>query len=97
MVVLARQDRTARACPEPVPFLVNSCRYFRLLAARTTLAVVLVLALVQIIAHMHFFLRINLRHSARSELQLILFSTGIILLMVAGTLVILGNLRMRMM
>jgi cytochrome o ubiquinol oxidase operon protein cyoD len=38
-----------------------------------------------------------LKRSARADLQLILFSAVIILLMVGGTLVILGNLMARMM
>ena len=71
--------------------------YFRLLAPRTTFAVVLGLALIQMTVHLQFFLHIDLKRSARSDLHLILFSAGIILLMVGGTLVILGNLRMRMM
>ena len=96
-----RRDLTTYACGYGAALLLTlgafASVYFRLMVPGTTLAVVLALALAQIIAHLHFFLHINLRHSARSDLQLILFSTGIILLMVAGTLVILGNLRMRMM
>jgi len=63
----------------------------------TTLAVVLGLAFVQIVVHFRFFLHISLRKSARDDLQLILFSTLIVILMVSGTLVILFNLRARMM
>ncbi|TPG43565.1 cytochrome-c oxidase [Sphingomonas koreensis] len=62
-----------------------------------TLAVVLVLALVQMIVHFRFFLHITLARSTRDDLRLILFSTLIIVLMVSGTLVILMNLRARMM
>lgn len=63
----------------------------------TTLLVVLGLALVQILVHFRFFLHISLRKSARDDLQLILFSALIVILMVSGTLVILFNLRARMM
>ena len=66
-------------------------------ASTTTLAIVLVLALVQMVVHFRFFLHISLRKSARDDLQLILFSTLIVILMVAGTLIILFNLRARMM
>jgi cytochrome o ubiquinol oxidase subunit IV len=66
-------------------------------AATTTLAIVLGLALVQMVVHFRFFLHISLRKSARDDLQLILFSTLIVTLMVSGTLVILFNLRARMM
>jgi cytochrome o ubiquinol oxidase operon protein cyoD len=63
----------------------------------TTLIIVLGLALVQMVIHFRFFLHISLRKSARDDLQLILFSTLIVILMVSGTLVILFNLRARMM
>jgi len=63
----------------------------------TTLAIVLGLALGQMVVHFRFFLHISLRKSAREDLLLILFSTLIVILMVSGTLVILFNLRTRMM
>ena len=66
-------------------------------AAGTTLAIVLGLALVQAIVHFRFFLHISLSKSARDDLQLILFSSLIVILMVSGTLVVLFNLRHRMM
>jgi cytochrome o ubiquinol oxidase subunit IV len=66
-------------------------------AATTTLAIVFGLALVQIIVHFRFFLHISLAKSSRDDLQLILFSTLIVALMVSGTIVILANLRERMM
>lgn len=61
------------------------------------LAVVFALGLVQAIVHFRCFLHISLRKSSRHDLQLILFSTLIIALMVSGTLVVLLNLRHRMM
>ena len=57
----------------------------------------LALALVQMVVHFRFFLHISLAKSARDDLQLILFSTLIMVLMVSGTLVVLFNLRHRMM
>ena len=66
-------------------------------APRHALAVVVALGLLQIVVHFRCFLHIDLRKSARADLQLILFSTLIIALMVGGTLVILLNLRQRMM
>ncbi|MGI4733110.1 MAG: cytochrome o ubiquinol oxidase subunit IV [Janthinobacterium lividum] len=62
-----------------------------------TFAIVLALALVQVIVQFRCFLHIGLGRSSRDDLQLILFSTLIIALMVGGTLVILFNLRARMM
>ena len=66
-------------------------------AANATLALVLGLALGQMVVHFRFFLRVNLSRSSRDNLWLILFSVLIIALMVSGTLVILFNLRQRMM
>ena len=63
----------------------------------TALGMVFGLALVQIFVHFRCFLHVTLQGSARDDLQLILFSTLIVILMGAGTLVLLFNLRMRMM
>ena len=63
----------------------------------TALWIVFALALVQIIVHFRCFLHVTLHGPARDDLQLILFSTLIVLMMVGGTLVLLLNLRMRMM
>ena len=60
-------------------------------------AAVLTLAFTQIVLQFRCFLHISLRRSARDDLQLILFSTLVVALMVGGTLVILLNLRERMM
>lgn len=58
---------------------------------------VLGLGLLQLLVHFRFFLHIDLKRSARADLQLILFSSLIVALMVGGTLVVLFNLRWRMM
>lgn len=65
--------------------------------AAATLGIVLALALVQMIVHFRFFLHITLAKSARDDLRLIAFSALIVILMVSGTLVVLLNLRARMM
>ncbi len=54
-------------------------------------------ALLQIIGHFRFFLHIDLSRSKRDDLQLILFSTLIGILMVGGTIWIFYNQQMRMM
>jgi cytochrome o ubiquinol oxidase subunit IV len=77
--------------------LAFACVFYRLLPPPETFALVMVLAFIQIIVHFRCFLHISFKRSARADLQLILFSAVIILLMLGGTLVILGNLRMRMM
>jgi cytochrome o ubiquinol oxidase operon protein cyoD len=74
-----------------------ACVFFRPFPPGTVFGVVLFLALIQIIVHMRCFLHISLKRSARADLQLILFSALIILLMVGGTLVIVLNERARMM
>ncbi|EKN01320.1 MULTISPECIES: cytochrome o ubiquinol oxidase subunit IV [Acidocella] len=71
--------------------------YFRLAAPQTIFAIILVLGLAQIIVHMRCFLHLSLQRSARADLMLVLFSSLIIALMVGGTLVVLFNLRARMM
>ncbi len=71
--------------------------YVHLAGPRMAFIVILVLGFVQIIVHMRCFLHISLQRSARSDLILVLFSTLIIAVMVSGTLVVLFNLRMRMM
>ena len=71
--------------------------HWRSFIPATTLCIVLGLALVQMVVHFRYFLHISLRKSARDDLLLILFSTLIVVLMVSGTLVILFNLRERMM
>ena len=65
--------------------------------ASATFAIVLALALAQAAVQFRCFLHIGLARSSRDDLQLILFSTLIVALMVGGTLVILFNLRARMM
>lgn len=66
-------------------------------SAGTTLAIILALALVQVIVQFRCFLHISLSRSSRHDLLLVLFASLIVTLMVSGTLVILFNLRDRMM
>jgi len=55
--------------------------------------VIAVAGLVQVIVHFRFFLHIDLSRSHRDDLQLILFSLLIVVLMVGGTLWVLTNQR----
>jgi cytochrome o ubiquinol oxidase operon protein cyoD len=71
--------------------------YFHLIGARQAFTTVLCLGLAQIVVHFRCFLHIDLRRSAQADLQLILFSSLIVALMVGGTLIILFNLQKRMM
>jgi cytochrome o ubiquinol oxidase subunit IV len=53
------------------------------------------LALVQMIVHFRFFLHIRFSER-REDLQLILFSTVVLIIMVGGTVWIMGSLALRM-
>ncbi len=65
-------------------------------APRLTLLIIIgVLALRQMVAHFRFFLHIGLRQK-REDLQLILFSALLLIIMVAGTLWIMASLATRM-
>lgn len=63
----------------------------------TSLGMVGVLAVLQIIVHLRFFLHLDLSKSKREDLQLILFATLLIVLMAGGTIWILWSLHLRMM
>ena len=71
--------------------------YLHLLGTPQAFFTVLGLGLVQMVVHFRCFLHIDLKRSARADLQLVLFSSLIVILMVGGTLVILLNLQKRMM
>ncbi len=71
--------------------------YLRLLDSRAAFYTVLGLGLAQMLVHFRCFLHIDLKRSARADLTLLLFSSTIICLMVIGTIVVLFNLRDRMM
>ena len=70
---------------------------WRWVTGTTAFGLVLALGLIQALVHVRCFLHVDLRRSSRDDRQLILFSTLIVLLMVGGTLIVLFNLRMRMM
>ena len=71
--------------------------YLHVLGGGEAFYTVLGLGLVQMVVHFRCFLHIDLQRSARADLVLILFSSLIVALMVGGTLVVLLNLRRRMM
>jgi cytochrome o ubiquinol oxidase operon protein cyoD len=82
--------------------LLLTCAAFALVhwhwaTSTIALGIIFALALIQAIVHFRCFLHIDLKQSARDDLQLILFSTLIIAVMVGGSLVVLFNQRMRMM
>ncbi len=70
---------------------------FHLLGGRQAFCTVLGLGFCQMLVHFRCFLHIDLKRSARADLALILFSSLIVALMTGGTLIVLFNLRQRMM
>jgi cytochrome o ubiquinol oxidase subunit IV len=70
---------------------------FKILSGGALLAAIGVLALVQIAVQFRFFLHIDLSRSKREDLQLILFTGLLILIMVSGSLWIMASLDQRMM
>lgn len=71
--------------------------WLRLLSGTQALAIVALLALMQFVVHLRFFLHIDLQKSHRDDLMLILFTGLIVLIIVGGTLWILWNQHTRMM
>lgn len=63
----------------------------------TTFVVLAGCALAQFVVQLRFFLHIDLRRQKREDLQLILFSILLLVIMAGGTIWIVGNLGMRMM
>ena len=69
---------------------------FEILPHLERLIALAILAVAQIVVHFRYFLHISW-HSHRDDLQLVLFTSLILLLMVGGTIWILFNLHERMM
>lgn len=61
-----------------------------------TLAVIALFALIQVVVQVRWFLHIDLSRQKREDLQLILFSTLLLILMAGGTVWVLADLGRRM-
>lgn len=96
-----RRDFATYTVGYGLALLLTGCAFatvfFNFFSKNGQFATVLVLAFIQILVHMRCFLHISLKRSSRADLQLVLFSTLIIALMAGGTLIILFNLKARMM
>jgi cytochrome o ubiquinol oxidase subunit IV len=68
-----------------------------LLPRFTTLVVIAVLAVVQVVVHLRYFLHIDLQATPRDNLLALVFAAVLIFLMVGGTLWIMLDLDARMM
>jgi cytochrome o ubiquinol oxidase operon protein cyoD len=62
-----------------------------------TLVVIAILAIVQVLVHLRYFLHLDLKESPRENLLAIAFAAVLIFLMVGGSLWIMLDLRIRMM
>ena len=77
-----------------VPFALV---YWTLLSRDALICTIGAFALVQIVVHFRFFLHINPPKQKVDDLQLILFSSLILIVMAGGTIWIMANLAVRMM
>lgn len=71
--------------------------WFDLFSGTAALGALALLAVVQAVVHLRYFLHIDLQRSHRDDLLLILFTVLILLIMVSGTIWILYDQHMRMM
>ncbi len=67
------------------------------LSASAALAVIFIAGVVQILAHLHYFLHVDTASTARWNIVALLFTIAIMILFVGGTIWILFNLYHRMM
>ena len=77
-----------------IPFGVVAWGGWSTGAVRSLIAV---FALVQIVVHFRFFLHIDFSRQKREDLQLILFTALLLVIMAGGTIWIMANLYTRMM
>jgi cytochrome o ubiquinol oxidase operon protein cyoD len=63
----------------------------------TTLVVIAIAAVIQVLVHLRFFLHLSLRSTPQENLIALAFAAVLIVLMVGGTLWIMFNLHHRMM
>ena len=68
-----------------------------LLPRFTTLVVIAILALVQVVVHLRYFLHIDLKSTPRDNLLALAFAAVLICIMIGGTLWIMLDLDARMM
>lgn len=66
------------------------------LSSGKIMAIIGVLGIVQLVAQLRYFLHIDTRKQKREDFDLILFSTLVLLIIVLGTVWIMGNLSIRM-
>lgn len=70
---------------------------FGLLSAHAALVVIAVLALIQVLVHLFFFLHLNPRTAPRENLLALAFAAVLIFIMIGGSIWIMFDLHNRMM
>ena len=69
---------------------------FKLLSASTTFIVIAVLALIQVVVHLRYFLHLDLKRSPRENIIALVFTAILIVIMIGGSLWIMFDLHARM-
>jgi cytochrome o ubiquinol oxidase operon protein cyoD len=77
-----------------IPFIMVG---FKLASASTTLIVISVLALIQVVVHLHYFLHLDFKDTPRENLVTLAFTAVLIVIMIGGSLWIMFDLHARMM
>ena len=77
-----------------IPFILVA---FKLLSAATTLIVIALLALIQIVVHLRYFLHLDFKDTPRENLVTLAFTAVLIVIMIGGSLWIMFDLYARMM
>lgn len=77
-----------------VPFVLVA---FRLVSATTTLVVIAILALIQVLVHLRYFLHLDFKDTPRENLVTLAFTAVLIVIMIGGSLWIMFDLHARMM
>ena len=76
-----------------IPFVLVA---FKLLSATTTLLAIAVLAVVQVLVHLRYFLHLDFKDTPRENLVTLAFTAVLIVIMIGGSLWIMFDLHHRM-
>jgi cytochrome o ubiquinol oxidase operon protein cyoD len=71
--------------------------YFELVSRGVAIAAIAILALIQVVVHLRFFLHIDFKRTPKENLLAMAFAGFLIIVMVGGSLLIMFDLHYRMM
>jgi cytochrome o ubiquinol oxidase operon protein cyoD len=77
-----------------IPFALTAAN---VLSLTSTLLIIAVLAIIQVVVHLHYFLHIGFNSSPRENVLALAFAAILIVIMAGGTLWIMFDLHYRMM